>query len=190
MKLVVGLGNPGREYEQTRHNIGWEIVAEVARRHVTDRAKIQFEGELAEMTIDDCRILLLLPHTFMNASGRSVRKACDYYDISPAEILVVCDDFQLPLTQLRMRAGGSSGGQKGLEDIILRIGTEDFSRLRFGIGSPPPRWDAADYVLGRFSKDERVEVEQALVVAADAVSDWVRHDIEYCMNHYNASTSG
>ncbi|MDP7205215.1 MAG: aminoacyl-tRNA hydrolase [Pirellulaceae bacterium] len=190
MKLVVGLGNPGREYEQTRHNIGWEIVTEVARRHVTGRAKIQFEGETAEMMIDDHRGLLLFPHTFMNASGRSVRKACDYYDIAPAEILVVCDDFQLPLTQLRMRAGGSSGGQKGLKDIILRIGTEDFSRLRFGIGSPPPRWDTANYVLGRFSKDERAEVEQALVVAADAVSDWVRYDIDYCMNRYNASTSG
>ena len=115
MKLVVGLGNPGREYEQTRHNIGWEIVTEVARRHGTGRAKIQFEGELAEMTIDDCRILLLLPHTFMNASGRSVRKACDYYDISPAEILVVCDDFQLPLEffmfrrSVRLSAAGRAG---------------------------------------------------------------------------------
>jgi PTH1 family peptidyl-tRNA hydrolase len=190
MKLVVGLGNPGREYEHTRHNIGWDIVTEVARRHTTSRAKIQFEGELVELMIDDHRILLLLPHTFMNASGGSVRKACDYYDISPSDLLVVCDDFQLALTQLRVRAGGSSGGQKGLDNIILRMGTEEIPRLRFGIGSPPPRWDASDYVLGRFRKDERDDVEQAIAVAADVVNDWVRHDIDYCMNHYNAPTSG
>jgi len=186
MKLVVGLGNPGRDYEQTRHNIGWEIVSEVARRHNASRTKIQFEGELADVMIDDHRTLILLPHTFMNASGRSVRQACDYYKISPPELLVVCDDVQLPFSQLRLRAGGSSGGQKGLKDIILRIGTEGFSRLRFGIGAPPPEWNRADYVLGRFAKDEKAEVQRAMELAADAVADWVRHDIDYCMNHYNA----
>ena len=189
MKLVVGLGNPGRKYEQTRHNIGWEIVTEVAREHSTSRTRIQFEGELADLLIDDHRVLVLLPHTFMNASGRSVRKACDYYDISPSDLLVVCDDFQLPLSQLRLRAAGSSGGQKGLEDIIRQIGTEAISRLRFGIGSPPPEWEASDYVLGRFSTDEREEVDRALLIATGAVVDWVRHDIDYCMNHYNAPAS-
>jgi len=190
MKLVVGLGNPGRKYEQTRHNIGWDVVTEVVRKHCTSRTRIQFEGELADLLIDEHRVLLLLPHTFMNASGRSVRKACDYYDISPSDLLVVCDDFQLPLSQLRWRAAGSSGGQKGLGDIIQHIGTEAIARLRFGIGSPPPEWEAADYVLGRFPTKERDEVDQALRVAAGAIVDWVRYDIDYCMNHYNAPSSG
>lgn len=186
MKLVVGLGNPGREYQHTRHNIGWDIVRQVAGQYGAARSKIKFEGEVTEVTIASERTMLLLPQTYMNASGRSVRQACDYYQIPADDLLVVCDDFQLPTGRLRMRAQGSSGGQKGLKDIIKQLGSDCWCRLRFGIGMPPPRWETTDYVLGRFEKDEQELVKTSAQRAAEAVSDWVQHGIQFCMNKYNA----
>ena len=186
MKLVVGLGNPGKEYQQTRHNIGWDVVSLVAKQCAAGRSKVKFEGELVEIAIASERTLLLLPHTYMNASGRSVRKACDYYQIPAENLLVICDDFQLSTGRLRMRAEGSAGGQKGLQDIIQQLGSEKWSRLRFGIGQPPPRWNTRDYVLGRFTKEELGLVKEAAQRAAEAVADWVQHGTEFCMNKYNA----
>jgi PTH1 family peptidyl-tRNA hydrolase len=185
MKLVVGLGNPGRKYQGTRHNVGFRVAAELAARHGTSNPKRAFQGETVEAAIDGTKLLLLCPHTLMNKSGESVLGARDFYKIPHEDLLVVSDDFNLPLGKLRFRKSGSSGGQRGLEDILRRLGGEDIPRLRIGVGSPPAGRDAADYVLGRFSKSEKPEIDLAVVRAADAVEVWVREGIAAAMNRYN-----
>jgi PTH1 family peptidyl-tRNA hydrolase len=186
MKLVFGLGNPGRRYEGTRHNIGAMVVAELARRHATGPVKEKFRAEVIEAKLAGESALLLVPTTYMNLSGSSVQEAQAFYKVSLDDMLVVCDDLNLPLGKLRIRAKGSSGGQKGLEDIIRRLATEEFGRLRIGIGQPPEGWDWADFVLSKFGKQEWREVEQAVSLAAEAVVVWVREGLPVCMNRYNA----
>ncbi len=185
MKLVVGLGNPGRKYEGTRHNIGFEVVREVARRSTHGKVKTAFEGETVEANIAGEKCLILCPSTFMNRSGQSVQKARDFFKLENDALLVVCDDFSIPVGTLRMRPKGSAGGQNGLRDIINRLGQE-FSRLRVGIGPVPDRWNPADFVLGKFNKAESQEMEHVVVRAADAVADWVQSGTQFCMNKYNA----
>jgi PTH1 family peptidyl-tRNA hydrolase len=185
MKLVVGLGNPGRKYVGTRHNIGFDVLAELARRHGQSKPKVSFQGEVVDATLEGDKAILLCPHTFMNRSGASVILARDFYKLTNDDLLVICDDFSLPAGKLRFRAKGSSGGQKGLEDIIRCLGTEQFGRLRIGIGPLPDRWDAADFVLGKFTKDEQPEIDLAVVLAADAVAAWARHGIDHCMAKFN-----
>lgn len=185
MKLVVGLGNPGRRYEGSRHNVGFAVLGELARKFAGSRPKSRFHGDVVEVDLEGQKALLLGPGTYMNNSGASVQAAKSFYKLSDEDLLVVCDDLNLPLAKLRFRSGGSSGGQKGLEDIIRRLGTEEFSRLRIGIGAPPDGWDAADYVLGRFAEKEEAEIEEAVRRAADAVASWTRHGVEHCMNQYN-----
>jgi PTH1 family peptidyl-tRNA hydrolase len=121
----------------------------------------------------------------MNLSGNSVKSACDFYDLPHDDILVVCDDINLPLGNLRFRAKGSAGGQKGLKDILQKLGSQSIPRLRIGVGQPPPRWDAADYVLGKFTTQEQEIVQQTVDLASNAIADWVAHDTAYCMNRYN-----
>jgi peptidyl-tRNA hydrolase, PTH1 family len=186
MKLVVGLGNPGRRYVGTRHNVGFEVLAELARRFGTSTAKKRFNAEVVDASIDGESVLLLCPQTYMNLSGTSVQPARDFYKLDNEQLLVVCDDFNLPLAKMRFRSEGSSGGQKGLRDVINRLSTECFPRLRIGVGPPKNGWDVADFVLSKFEKQERSEVESIVLRAADAIADWTRHGIEYCMNQYNA----
>jgi len=185
MKLAVGLGNPGRKYQGTRHNIGFAVIAELAKRLGAGRPKEKFHGELVEAELEGERLLLLGPLTYMNNSGTSVLAARDYFALPNESLLVICDDLNLPLAKLRFRPGGSAGGHKGLADIIDRLGAEEFPRLRIGIGSPPEHWDATDFVLARFAEPERPEIEQAVSAAADAVADWARQGIAYCMNRHN-----
>jgi PTH1 family peptidyl-tRNA hydrolase len=187
MKLVVGLGNPGRKYQATRHNIGYEVLWNLARRFATDSPKSSFQGEVVDADLEGVRTLLLWPQTYMNRSGASVVQARDFYKLENTELLVVCDDFNLPLARLRVRVKGSSGGQKGLDDIIRALGTDEVPRLRVGIGAPPDGWDPANYVLGKFSRQELADVEQVVVRAADAVVEWARSGIEQCMNRFNAT---
>jgi peptidyl-tRNA hydrolase, PTH1 family len=186
VKLVVGLGNPGRKYEGTRHNVGFAVLNDLARRKNAARPKANFQGEITETQLSNQRILLMWPHTFMNLSGTSVLAARDFYKLDDKELLVVCDDFNIPLTKLRFRSEGSSGGQKGLEDIVERLGSEAVPRLRIGVGPVPPNWDPADFVLSRFTKEELPTIESIIGRAADAVEDWVDQGIESCMNKYNA----
>jgi peptidyl-tRNA hydrolase, PTH1 family len=185
MKLVVGLGNPGRKYEGTRHNVGFRVVAELAARHGRTKPKQAFQGEVIESSLDQEKILLLSPHTLMNLSGGSVLAARDFYKIAEPELLVVSDDLNLPLGKLRFRPSGSSGGQRGLEDIIRRLGTDAVPRLRVGIGGPPAGRDAADWVLGRFAKAEVPEIDVAVMRAADAVESWVREGLTVAANRFN-----
>ena len=185
MKLVVGLGNPGRRYQATRHNIGYAVLAELARKFGAPPARTRFHGEVVEADLNGQKALLLSPTTFMNLSGISVQEAMSFYKLPNEDLLVLCDDLNLPVGKLRLRGQGSSGGQKGLEDIVRRLGTDEFSRLRIGIGAAPEGWDWADYVLSRFSPEEVPVVEQAVRLAAEAVAVWAREGIEFCMNRYN-----
>ena len=185
MKLVVGLGNPDRKYKKTRHNVGFRVLQEVAKNYAVGKPKAKFQGELVEAKIGSEKLLLLCPHTYMNNSGNSVQPACDFYKLKMDELLVVCDDFNFSFGILRFRAKGSAGGQKGLADIIRRLGSDRFSRLRVGIGSPPEHYDVADFVLSQFTKSEAPEIEETIGRSCEAVASWARHGIEYSMNQYN-----
>jgi len=187
MKLIVGLGNPGAQYKQTRHNVGFDVLARLASKFATSAPRAKFEGEIAEANIAGQKVLLLTPLTYMNASGKSVLAARDFYKVENENILVVCDDFALPLATLRLRGKGSSGGQKGLQDILQRLGTDEIPRLRIGIGIPPPGRDAAAYVLSRFTKDEQSDISEALERATQAAVSWVEQGLAATMNKFNVS---
>ncbi len=186
MKLVVGLGNPGKQYHATRHNIGFEVLAFLAERYDVGRPKAKFNAEVAETIINNQKTILLSPLTFMNLSGQSVRAAVDFYKLPLADILVICDDINLDAGRLRFRPSGSAGGQNGLKDIINRLGSREFGRLRVGVGRPPPQWDVADYVLGKFSQEQAGEMELSVARATKAVEVWVAEGIQPAMNQFNA----
>lgn len=185
MKLVVGLGNPGAKYRGTRHNVGFEVVAELAKRYQAGKPANKFQAEYQDVQIAGTKVVLVAPLTYMNRSGESVWQFVRFYQVDPADLVVVCDDMNLPLEKLRWRAGGSAGGQKGLSDIIQRLGTDGFPRLRVGIGRPPGRMDPTGWVLGRFWDEERTAAEMMLLRAADSVETWVREGIEATMNRFN-----
>lgn len=189
-KLIVGLGNPGRKYDNTRHNVGFEVIASLARRFSCERPKARFSGEAVEARIDGARTILLYPLTYMNRSGRSVREACDFYKLPASSVLVICDDMNLPLGRLRFRPKGSAGGQKGLKDIIHQLGTEEIQRLRVGVGTPPPNWKASDFVLSRFHGDELDIIRDACDRAVDGVRCWLTDGISEAMNRFNAESTG
>jgi peptidyl-tRNA hydrolase, PTH1 family len=183
-KLVVGLGNPGSKYQATRHNIGFEVVDRLAQGGSGVTFARKFDGLIAETEIDFHRVLLLKPETFMNLSGRSVGQVMRFYQLGLADLLVVCDDLNLPLGKLRIRGGGSDGGQKGLRDISAQLGTDDYARLRLGIGQRG-EMDAADFVLSRFRSSERPLIDDALILAAQAVAVWVTQGLPAAMNRFN-----
>ncbi|NBT12417.1 MAG: aminoacyl-tRNA hydrolase [Planctomycetia bacterium] len=185
MRLIAGLGNPGRAYEGTRHNVGFESLEVLARRCGSPVRRARFQGETAQVTIRGHSVLLLWPLTWMNLSGASVLAARDFYKIDHEDILVLCDDFQLPLDAIRLRAAGSGGGQNGLADVLARLGTTHVPRLRIGIGPVTPGWKTADFVLGRFAQEDRAVVQRMLERAADAAEEWVALGIEAAMNRYN-----
>lgn len=187
MKLIVGLGNPGREYQETRHNIGYMVLAELFIRNGRPKPKQKFHGEVVEVRVGGEQLMLLSPTTYMNRSGLSVSEAIRFYKMALTELLVVCDDLNLPFGQMRMRTGGSDGGQKGLRDIIQRVASEEFCRLRIGIGRPPDRMDAADYVLSGFKPDERKKLSDVIGTAANAVESWIKSGPQETMNSYNSS---
>ncbi len=185
LRLIVGLGNPGSKYDKTRHNVGFDCLEVLKRRLGNPMPTAKHEGELIRGRLAGRDILLLWPLTYMNASGRSVQQVVKFFKIEPSEVLVICDDLALPLGKLRIRKAGSSGGQKGLEDILRCLNTTEVPRLRIGIDPCPERWETADYVLSRFREEERQILAVALERAADAVADWVGRGIDFCMNEYN-----
>ena len=187
MKLVVGLGNPGTQYAGTRHNVGFEVLRVLAEKFGKSAPRARFQGETVEAKIGEEKVLLLTPLTFMNLSGGSVLAARDFYKIENSNLLIICDDFALPLAKLRFRAQGTSGGQKGLDDVIRRLGTDEFPRLRIGIGTPLPGRDVTGYVLGKFTKEEQSEIQTALTRATEAAALWTKAGTQQCMNQYNAS---
>jgi PTH1 family peptidyl-tRNA hydrolase len=186
MKLVVGLGNPGKKYEGTRHNLGFAVVDAVASGPGVGSFKDAFESDIAEWREDGEKVLLMKPATFMNLSGRAVREAVDFYRLEVHDLLVVCDDMSLPLGKLRFRARGSHGGHNGLRDIQAHLGTSQYARLRVGVDAPGVEGEAVDHVLGRFRPSEKPMIAEAIRAAAEGVVVWVRQGIDACMNQYNA----
>ncbi|HEX6286821.1 MAG TPA: aminoacyl-tRNA hydrolase [Acidimicrobiia bacterium] len=174
--MVVGLRNPGPDYEGTRHNSGAEVVARAveAAGESFKRGPSRISGLVAQTGVGDARTLYLLPYTFMNESGSAVRAALDYYGLGPSDLIVVHDDIDLPFGRLRIQVGGGSGGHNGIRSLERALGTKEFSRLKFGVGRPPGSQDPADFVLRPFAKSERAEVEEMIVYAADVIERWLQ----------------
>ena len=187
-KFVVGLGNPGRRYSATRHNVGFEVLETLRRHWKLDEGREAFSGRLTEGHIGaDAaqRVMLFAPQTYMNASGRAVRQLVDFYKADPSDVLVVLDDMALPLGRLRLRAKGTAGGHNGLGDILAAMGDEAVPRLRIGISPAPANVDPAEFVLSRFRPDEAEVIEEAVKVAAKAAEDWLFRGIDSAMDKFN-----
>jgi PTH1 family peptidyl-tRNA hydrolase len=184
--LVVGLGNPGPKYAQDRHNVGFQVVDALARAHdlAFSREKLA-RVQTAQGRIGGRSVLLAKPQTFMNRSGQAVARLARWFKIPPQQMLVVYDELDLPLGRLRLRAEGSSGGHNGMRSIIQALGSQDFPRLRFGIGRPPGQMDPADYVLHPFSKEEKEVVAVVLDQAVVAVETWLQEGIVVAMDRFN-----
>ena len=185
MAMVVGLGNPGAKYERTRHNIGFDCLNRLHAKLGSPSLQAKFEGQFTKGRFGQRDVCLVWPLTFMNCSGRCVAQFARFYKIEIQNILVICDDLSLPLGKLRIRKSGSSGGQKGLNDIIKSLGTQDVPRLRIGIDPTPEHWETTDYVLNKFSASERAIVDDGLVKAVSAVASWLCDGIEVAMNDFN-----
>ncbi|NJL32304.1 MAG: aminoacyl-tRNA hydrolase [Phycisphaerales bacterium] len=188
MRLIVGLGNPGIEYDRTRHNAGFMAMDRLARRLNTDfstQGKSKFQGLVLDVKIAGEKCLLVKPMTYMNRSGFSVVDAAAFYKIEPVDVLVIVDDVALPVGKLRLRGEGSAGGHNGLADIQRALGTANYNRLRIGI-DPPGRIPQVDYVLGRFSPDQLIQLDPALDLVVDCVECWIAHGLAKAMTRYNA----
>ena len=185
MYIIAGLGNPTREYEKTRHNVGFDTIDVLADKLNTSVDEKKFKGLYGRGIIAGEKVILLKPQTFMNLSGESVREAADFYKVDPEHIIVIYDDISLDVGQLRIRKKGSAGGHNGLKDIIGRLGTQKFMRVKIGVGAKPKGWDLADHVLGRFSSGDRKLVDEAIEFAADAVEKIITDGPDAAMNEYN-----
>ena len=185
MILIAGLGNPGKEYENTRHNAGFLVLDTLAQKLGADLSERKRRALCGKAVIGGQKVILLKPQTYMNSSGESIRAAADYYKVPPEDILVVYDDISLAPGQLRVRKKGSAGGHNGIKNIIAHLGTQEFPRIKIGVGDKPPRMDLADYVLGHFSSGEKKIMEEAAKEAADAICEIVNVGIEQAMNDHN-----
>jgi peptidyl-tRNA hydrolase, PTH1 family len=194
VRLVVGLGNPGRRYEKTRHNVGFRVVDALGERwQASSRPAhdaVLYDARVGKEGCESQRVLLAKPQTFMNRSGQSVVALVRYYRVAIEDVLVVQDDIALPTGRLRARPDGSAGGHKGLADIQRRLSTQDVARLRIGVGEPPPEMAAEDYVLGKFAPGDDEAIVDAIAKAQEAVMDWIFEGITPVMNRYNAMTPG
>ena len=188
MFLIAGLGNPGRQYEKTRHNMGFDTIDELIERHRIPQGGIAHKAMYGKGMIAGEKVLAVKPLTYMNLSGEAIREYGNYYKMDPeTELIVIYDDIDLEPGQIRIRKKGSAGGHNGIKSIIAQIGTQNFYRIKVGVGAKPKGWDLADYVLGRFSSEERELVDKAICDAADAVEMILKDGIEVAMNHYNGA---
>ncbi len=185
MKVIVGLGNPGKKYVRTRHNVGYRVVDFLSDEIGCPVSREDFFANIGYGRIGDEKVCLMKPITFMNLSGKSVKGIMDYYSLSPQDFLIILDDVELPLGSLRLRSQGSSGGHKGLQSIIDCCKTDAFPRLRLGVGKPMQVMDLADYVLMPFDDTEKSVVDVMIQNASSAVKSWVLNGIEITMNHFN-----
>ena len=187
MYLIVGLGNPGKQYDKTRHNMGFDTIDELIDRHRIAGSGIDRKAMYGKGVIAGEKVILAKPMTYMNLSGEAVRELINYYKMdAETELVVIYDDIDLDPGQIRIRKKGSAGGHNGIKNIIAQLGTQNFYRIRVRNRAKPKGWDLADYVLGRFDKDERVLVDEAIKEAADAVELILAEGIETAMNRYNA----
>ena len=186
MYLIAGLGNPTREYDKTRHNVGFSVIDVLADKYNIDVSDRKHKALCGRGVIEGEKVLLLKPQTFMNLSGESIREAVDYYKIDPEDIIVIYDDISLDPGQLRIRLKGSAGGHNGIKNIIAHLGTQEFPRIKVGVGAKPPKMDLADYVLSRFGAEEQKLMDEAFGEAAEAAVMMMTAGAERAMNHYNA----
>lgn len=188
MKLIVGLGNPGREYERHRHNIGFMVVEALLSRARAELNQEKFAAKVGQGTLGGERVLFVEPQTFMNLSGRSVGEAARFYKVPVEDMLVIHDELDLPFGRLQLKAGGGSGGHNGLKSIVSSLGSEAFIRLRFGIGKPEgpnARERVAGYVLSNFDDGERRQLEEFIARAMDMAELWIREGLSVAMNRFN-----
>ena len=185
MHLIVGLGNPTKQYEGTRHNVGFETIDRIAAENQIRVEEKKHKALYGSGYIEGEKVILAKPQTFMNLSGESVRELSDYYKIPAENIIVIYDDISLDVGQLRIRKKGSAGGHNGIKNIIAHLGTQEFPRIKVGVGDKPPRMDLADYVLSRFSKEDREKMEQAFKDAAEAVEVMIAEGPDAAMNQFN-----
>lgn len=186
MYIIAGLGNPGREYENTRHNAGFASLDALAKRHGIELTTRKFQALAGSGYIDGQKVLLVKPQTYMNLSGESLRAACDFFKVDPEEgLIVIYDDISLAPGQLRVRKKGSAGGHNGIKNIIAQLGTQNFLRVKVGVGEKPAGWDLADYVLGGFSKEDEALVKEACEHAAEAAAEILTDGPDKAMNDFN-----
>ena len=185
MKLIAGLGNPGGRYRGTRHNVGFEVADLVARRHGLQLSPWKNVADVAEWRRPEGRVWLMKPTTFMNLSGEAVSALTAFYKVDLTDVLIVCDDVNLPVGQLRVRPSGSSGGNNGLKSVTASLGTDQFARLRIGVGRGDTARDLADHVLSRFAPEEMSGIDEAVTRAADAIEMWIVDGTARVMNAFN-----
>lgn len=185
MKVIVGLGNPGKQYENTRHNIGFLVIDELAKRFNISLDKSKFNGLYGMGHISGEKVILLKPMTYMNLSGESVRPLLDYYNVSEDEIVVVYDDLDLPAGKIRLRMKGSAGGHNGIKSIIQHLNTQSFNRIRIGIDRPKNGMPITNYVLGAFTSEEIEDIQHSVKRAADACEKWLSKPFLEVMNEFN-----
>ncbi|WP_294512386.1 aminoacyl-tRNA hydrolase [uncultured Intestinimonas sp.] len=184
--LLVCLGNPGDQYENTRHNVGFMVADELAERHNVPVQRLKFRALTNTITVGDQKVLLMKPVTYMNLSGEAVHEAAAFYKIPPEHVLVISDEVSLAPGKIRVRRSGSAGGHNGLKNIIAHLGTDQFPRIRLGVGQKPhPDYDMADWVLGKFQGEDKKAVEEAVKKAADAAECLIREGVDKAMNQYN-----
>ncbi len=188
--LIVGLGNPGRKYQQTRHNVGWFVLDELARRHSLQFSRNAHGARLAEGNVLGRSVILAKPQGYMNRSGQPVSSVLRYWRLGTERLLVVLDDLDQPAGNLRIRTTGGAGGQRGLQDIIHQLGTRDFSRLRLGVGRPPGRMEAAAWVLKPLRGDDLIQAQEMVGRAANAVETWLQFGTEAAMTRHNGDGTG
>lgn len=190
MFIIAGLGNPKKEYDNTRHNIGFALIDALADKYGISVMDIKNKAMTGKGIINGHKVILAKPLTFMNLSGESIRPLTDYYKIDvPAELIVISDDISLPPGQIRIRKRGSAGGHNGLKNIIGQLGSEEFQRIRIGVGEKPKGYDLADYVLGHFSKEEQPLMKEGIDKAVEALEMMLEGDVERAMNEFNRKVS-
>lgn len=185
MYVIAGLGNPGREYEGTRHNVGFMTLDALADKYNIDVREKAFKGLIGKGVIEGNKVILVKPQTYMNLSGECIRQVMDYYKVDPSEFIVIYDDISLVPGGIRIRKKGSAGGHNGIKNIIAHLGTQEFPRVRIGVGEKPARMDLADYVLGHFQGDEKKLMEEAYDRAAAAVVEILTDGPDKAMNDFN-----
>ena len=183
MILIVGLGNPGKQYEQTRHNIGFDVIDYMANKYNIDVNREKFKGICGEGFIENKKVILLKPLTYMNLSGESIRELANFYKLEDDEIIVVYDDISLDIGRLRIREKGSAGGHNGIKSIIQNLGGDKFPRVKVGVGQPKD--NLVNHVLGKFSKEDRDHIDKVIPVVSDAIVEIVKNDAKESMNKFN-----
>ena len=185
MYIIAGLGNPGSRYQMTRHNMGFDVIDLLVERHRIPQSGVKFNAMYGKGMIGGQSVILMKPLSYMNLSGGPVQQMASFFKISPEQLIVIHDDIDLAPGQLRIRKKGSAGGHNGMKDIIQKLGTEEFCRIRVGVGAKPKDWDLADYVLSRFDAQERALADEAIAQAADAVELIMTEGVDAAMNHFN-----